>query len=45
MNIVITLGVAAFAMCILWAVQSVALLYVGEPLAWPLQYTTRLPCA
>ncbi len=41
MNILIALGVAAFALCVLWAVQSVALTLIGEPLAWPLQYTTR----
>jgi hypothetical protein len=43
MNILIVLGVAAFALCALWAVQSVALTLIGEPLAWPLQYTTRKP--
>ncbi|HVU19335.1 MAG TPA: CPBP family intramembrane glutamic endopeptidase [Rhizomicrobium sp.] len=43
MNILIVLMVAAFALCALWAVQSVALKLVGEPLAWPLQYTTRKP--
>ena len=41
MNIVITLGVAALALCVLWGVQSIALKLVGEPLAWPLQYATR----
>jgi Type II CAAX prenyl endopeptidase Rce1-like len=41
MNIVITLGIAAFALCLLWAVQSVALKAAGEPLAWPLRFTTR----
>ena len=30
-------------MCTFWAAQSVALIYVGEPLALPLQYTTRAP--
>jgi membrane protease YdiL (CAAX protease family) len=43
MNILITLGVAAFALGVLWAVQSVALKAAGEPLAWPLRYTTRKP--
>jgi membrane protease YdiL (CAAX protease family) len=43
MNILITLGVAALALCVLWAVQSVALKLIGEPLAWPLQYATRKP--
>jgi hypothetical protein len=41
MNILITLGVAAFALCLLWAVQSVALKLIGEPLAWPLRFATR----
>ncbi|HXW43032.1 MAG TPA: CPBP family glutamic-type intramembrane protease [Xanthobacteraceae bacterium] len=40
MNILITLGVAAFALGLLWAVQSVALMILGEPLAFPLRYTT-----
>jgi hypothetical protein len=43
MNILIVLGVAAAAMCVLWAVQSVVLELVGEPLAWPLRFTTRKP--
>ena len=43
MNILIAFGVAAFALCVLWAVQSVALKLLGEPLAWPLQYMTRKP--
>jgi membrane protease YdiL (CAAX protease family) len=43
MNILIALGVAASALCILWAVQSIALKLVGEPLAWPLRFTTRKP--
>jgi len=43
MNILITLAVAAFALCVLWAVQTVMLKLLGEPLAWPLQYTTRNP--
>jgi Type II CAAX prenyl endopeptidase Rce1-like len=43
MNILITLEVAAFALCVLWAVQSVMLKLVGEPFAWPLQYTTPKP--
>jgi hypothetical protein len=43
MNILIVLGVAAFALCLLWAVQSVVLNLVGEPLAWPLRFTTRKP--
>ena len=43
MNILIVLAVAASALCVLWAVQSVALKLVGEPLAWPLRFTTRKP--
>ena len=43
MNVLVLIGVAAFAMCTFWAAQSVALIYVGEPLALPLQYTTRAP--
>jgi Type II CAAX prenyl endopeptidase Rce1-like len=41
MNILIVLAVAAGALGVLWAVQSVALVLAGEPLAWPLRYTTR----
>ena len=41
MNLVITLGVAALALGVLWAVQSVVLAALGEPLALPLRYTTR----
>jgi membrane protease YdiL (CAAX protease family) len=43
MSILIVAAVSALAMALLWAVQSWALLYVGEPLAWPLRYTTRRP--
>ena len=43
MNVLVLIGVAAFAMCTFWAAQSVVLIYVGEPLALPLQYTTRAP--
>jgi hypothetical protein len=43
MNIVIALGVAASGLCVLWAVQSVVLKLIGEPLAWPLRFTTRKP--
>ena len=43
MNILIAMAVAAFALSILWAVQSVVLMMVGEPLAWPLRFTTRRP--
>ncbi len=41
MNILIVLAVAASALGALWAAQSVALTLAGEPLAWPLRYTTR----
>lgn len=43
MNILVVLVVATSALCVLWAVQSVALKLVGEPLAWPLRFTTRNP--
>jgi membrane protease YdiL (CAAX protease family) len=43
MNILITFGVAAATVCVLWAVQSAVLSSVNEPLSWPLQYTTRSP--
>jgi hypothetical protein len=43
MNILITFGVAAAALGLLWAVQSVALKIAGEPLAWPLRFPTRKP--
>jgi len=43
MNILVALAVAAAGLCLLWAVQSIALKLVGEPLAWPLRFTTRNP--
>jgi membrane protease YdiL (CAAX protease family) len=43
MNILITLCVALFALCLLWAVQSIVLKLIGEPLAWPLRFETRKP--
>ncbi len=43
MNILIALAVAALGLCALWAIQSIALKLVGEPLAWPLRFTTRNP--
>ena len=43
MNVVVLVGVAAVGICALWAAQTVALIYVGERLALPLQYTTRSP--
>jgi membrane protease YdiL (CAAX protease family) len=43
MNVVVLIGVAAAGICALWVAQSVALIYVGERLALPLQYTTRAP--
>lgn len=43
MNILIVLGVAATALLVLWVVQSIVLELVGEPLAWPLRFTTRKP--
>ena len=43
MNILITIGVALFALCLLWVVQSIVLKLIGEPLAWPLRFKTRRP--
>jgi membrane protease YdiL (CAAX protease family) len=43
MNVLVLVGITTLAMCMLWAAQSVVLIYVGEPLALPLQYTTRAP--
>jgi membrane protease YdiL (CAAX protease family) len=43
MNVAIVLGVVGCAIALLWVVQSVALKIVGEPLAWPLRFTTRKP--
>lgn len=43
MNLVIVLLVAAGAVALLWAVQSLSLRLAGQPLALPLQYTTRDP--
>jgi hypothetical protein len=37
------MGVAAAGLCLLWIVQSIALVSVGEPLAWPLRFTTSRP--
>lgn len=43
MNVLTALGVAAVALGMLWAGQSIVLKLVGEPLAWPLRFTTRKP--
>jgi len=43
MNILLTAGVCAVALALLWALQSVALLIAGESLTWPLRYTTERP--
>ena len=43
MNVVVLVSVAAVGICALWVAQTVALIYVGERLALPLQYTTRSP--
>jgi membrane protease YdiL (CAAX protease family) len=43
MNILVTLGVALFALCLLWAVQSIVLALAGEPLALPFRFKTRKP--
>src|SRR5262245_7693104 len=43
MNVLPALEVAAVALGMLWAGQSIVLKLVGEPLAWPLRFTTRKP--
>jgi membrane protease YdiL (CAAX protease family) len=43
MPILIIAGIVAGALCVLWAVQSVVLKIAGEPLAWPLRFTTQKP--
>jgi len=43
MNILTVLAVAATGLIVLWAVQSVVLVAVGEPLALPLRFSTRRP--
>ena len=43
MNILIAIAVGAFALCLLWLVQSIALKLAGEPLALPLRFDTRKP--
>jgi hypothetical protein len=43
MNIFVVLGVAASAVFSLWFAQSIALKLAGEPLTWPLRFTTRRP--
>ncbi len=43
MNIFIPVGIGLFGFGLLWAAQSVALTASGEPLAWPLRYTTKKP--
>jgi hypothetical protein len=43
MNIFVVAEIAAFGLCLLWVVQSVTLKLVGEPLAWPLRFTTQKP--
>jgi Type II CAAX prenyl endopeptidase Rce1-like len=43
MNILIVMSVAASGLCLLWIVQSAVLVFVGEPLAWPLRFETRRP--
>jgi len=43
MNILIVSAVAAFAVCLLWVVQSIVLTILGEPLTWPLRFATRKP--
>jgi Type II CAAX prenyl endopeptidase Rce1-like len=43
LNILIVMGIAALGLCLIWAVQSIALAFAGEPLAWPLRFETRKP--
>lgn len=43
MNVLVVLLLAGFGLCLLWAAQSAALKIAGEPLAWPLRFTTRKP--
>jgi hypothetical protein len=43
MNILIALGVAVGGFLMLWCIQSVVLVAVGEPLALPLRFATRRP--
>jgi hypothetical protein len=43
MNILVALAVVAGGALMLWAVQSVVLVAVGEPLALPLRFATRRP--
>jgi membrane protease YdiL (CAAX protease family) len=43
MNILILLAIGVFCLCLIWAVQSIVLKLVGEPLAWPFRFKTRDP--
>jgi hypothetical protein len=43
MNILVALAVAATGFFALWAVQSIVLVVIGEPLALPLRFKTRRP--
>jgi membrane protease YdiL (CAAX protease family) len=43
MNLLTALAIGAAALSMLWVGQSIALKLVGEPLAWPLRFTTRKP--
>jgi hypothetical protein len=43
LNFLVLLGIGAFGFGLLWAVQSIALWMIGEPLAWPLRFETRDP--
>jgi hypothetical protein len=43
MNILVVAAIAVSALLVLWAVQSVVLTLVGEPLALPLRFTTQKP--
>ncbi len=43
MNVLVPLGLSLVGLSVLWAIQSVVLWRIGEPLAWPMRFTTRHP--
>jgi hypothetical protein len=43
MNLLIMLAIGLAIFAAVWAVQSIALKLAGEPLAWPMRYTTKKP--
>jgi Type II CAAX prenyl endopeptidase Rce1-like len=44
-NLLALAGLAATALGALWTSQSLVLLWIGEPLAWPLRFKTQQPAA